>query len=63
MSSRTDLNEAALNMTNLLTLITGMNDEQLDALMINPQSAYLLKVDTLNMLRFAVQSKERGDHL
>jgi len=63
MSSRTDLNEAALNMTKLLTLITGSNNEQVDILLINQGSARRLKEETHNMLQYAIQAKEEGEHL
>ncbi len=60
MSSRTDLNEAALNMTKLLTLITGLNDEQVDALMLGSYTTRHLKYETLNMLQRAI--KRKGTH-
>lgn len=62
MSSRTDLNEAATNMVKLLTLITGLDDTQVDALMIEG-SALHLKDKTLNILRHAIQVKERGEQV
>lgn len=59
MSSRTDLNEAALNMTKLLSFITGLNDAQVDTV-VNHGQARRLRDETLNMLRCAVQA--RGEH-
>lgn len=63
MSSRTDLNEAALNMTKLLSFIIGLNDTQIEAVM-NHGQARRLRDETLNMLRYAVQAKARarGEH-
>ncbi len=63
MSTRTELNEAALNMTKLLTLLTGLNDDQVDTLLVNQGPARRLKKETLNMLRYAEQAKEEGYHL
>lgn len=65
MSSRRDLNEAAINLTKLLTLITGLNDEQVDALVVEGEAYYLgrLRDETRNILRFATQAKKEGQHL
>jgi len=63
MSNRTDLNEAALNMTKLLTLITGLNDEQVDILLVSHGPAHRLKEVTHNMLQYATQAKEEEQHL
>lgn len=63
MSSRTDLNEAALNISKLLSVLTGMDDRQVEILLVNHRVAERLKDETSNMLKYALYVIEEGQHL
>ncbi len=63
MSARLDLNEAALNMSKMLALITGLNDKQLDALLVSRDAPARLKAITIDLLRYAAMAKENEEHI